>query len=130
MARAEALGEGGARGRAVAHLLARLRSPSSNAQDEVARVGLKGVAAIYGRTHDEAALQAIDDLQIDGGFADEVCGLYATLLRGGVVRTRYRGRGGTALRRCDGITFGEGELDDLLGATAPWPAPAERLGPR
>lgn len=101
--------DGEARYHRVHSFLATMRDPVSVAQDEFAEVALQRLGDYFSATGDEIVLRAADETVIAGGFANIICGFYATALQSQTARTRYRGEC-APLKRCEGLSLSRQEL--------------------
>ena len=96
----------------IKSLLEYLKNPSNTSEDSTVRMSLRQLADIYLLKHDVTILEAVDQTNLEGGFANFVCEFYASLYSDSLFRERYRDDA-TPLRRCIGLSFSEGDIDTL-----------------
>lgn len=101
----------------VTRLLDELRDNTRGITDDhVIQAAFAHLQRSYEQSGDDAILVAVDATRFDGGFANYGCEFYRALMDDERFRARYAANPGLreALVRCEGITFGQGEVNDLL----------------
>jgi len=101
-----------ARKRSLVTLLGRLRPTNDRFDDEVMGFAFSELGRLYRSARYPEILEALDESQADGGFANELCSFYGKVRDLEEFRRRYRSRA-RALERCVGISFSPGDLKQL-----------------
>ncbi len=114
IARYQSVSDVEVRRRIMFNLLEKLQRTTSTEDDAILRYGLQSVRALYLRKPDVAVLEALDELRLEGGFANEVCELYQALVVEETAKEWYRQHGVSPLKRCVGLSFRTGELEQVL----------------
>lgn len=98
------------------NLLERLKNPLTTADDHNVKYAMQRLTKIYRETGDESILVAIDNTEIQAGFANFVCGFYSGIKNEAGFKRRYSSGASykKALERCVGISFSQEEVENLF----------------
>jgi hypothetical protein len=95
--------------------LENLSSPETIEDDARIKYALDRLFEIYESTNDEAILIAIDNTEIDGGFANYICIFYKKISTTSGFHNRYSDPAlWKAIYRCAGLSFSEKEVMELF----------------
>jgi hypothetical protein len=94
-------------------ILNRSKGTYDSETDEVVEYLASMIAEYYQKTHDNAALIAMDRLELDGGFANIMCGVYSTLLSEAAFLKRIQSEASAreAAFRCVGLSMSQEQLE-------------------
>lgn len=97
-------------------LLQLLSKSDAADEDKILDNSIQRLAAVYNQTKDVAILNAIDEVPLDGGFANAVCGFYPATWNDTAVVDRYRrnAQAQAALRRCVGLSVLESDFQSII----------------
>lgn len=93
-------------------LLKSLSAPRTSEHSATLEFTIAELADRYSLSHDEAIIQAIDEVPLDGGFANSVCGFYSAILSDATLGTRCRNSPAAliAVKRCVGLSISNDEF--------------------
>lgn len=102
-------------------LLAGLADPRSREDDEVLGYAVRRLINAYRTNGNEAILEAMDAVRLDGGFANTICGFYSALIDDNRLVARYKNPvKRPSVERCVGLSLSQEAVDRALGRhTAP-----------
>ena len=99
--------------------LENLSSPETIEDDDRIKYALDRLFEIYKSTNDEVILIAIDNTDIDGGFANYICIFYKKISTTPNFHRRYSDPAlWKAIYRCAGLSFSEKEVMELFQSDA------------
>lgn len=102
----------------LSELLKDLSDPMRSEDDEVISYAIQQLIEIYVNTDDEVILMAIDNTEIDGGFANYVCGFYSSIKHKPIFIERYKkGKNIRYIKRCIGMSIDRKDIERIEAVT-------------
>jgi hypothetical protein len=100
----------------IKNLLSKMKSPGNKKQDEVLDYLTDTLSAEFIKSKDESILIAIDNTDIDGGFANSVCTFYRKVSKESEFIKRYKNTPDNLkfIKRCEGISFSKDEINKMF----------------
>ena len=95
-------------------LLTRINNPQSVNDDQVVKYAFSKLTDMYKKDNNAAILEATENVNIDGGFANFMCEFYKRISSEKGFRERYFiNNDGSHIKQCVGISFSLDEFNKL-----------------